>query len=109
MEKTMNDRLDKAIEEQIAYFKTLFTWVHIGNDALFKGDIEKHDRAYRMVTAIEDAETLVGRPFKKLVSSIMDEISEEDEDEYERIIQIVGSEEELEQEIVKEGRKGAWL
>ena len=100
----MNDRLDKAIEEQIAYFKTLFTWVHIGNDALFKGDIEKHDRAYRMVNAIKDTEALA-----ELVSSIMDEISEEDEDEYERIIQIVGSEEELEQEIVKEGRKGAWL
>ena len=57
-----------------------------------------------MVNAIKDTEALA-----ELVSSIMDEISEEDEDEYERIIQIVGSEEELEQEIVKEGRKGAWL
>lgn len=109
MKKTMNEKLDKAIEEQIAYYKTLYTWVHIGNDALLKGNIEKHDRAYRMVNAIRDTETPDGIPFRKLVWTILNEISEEDEDEYERIIQIVDGEKKLEQEIVEEGRKGAWI
>lgn len=102
MKKTDNTTIDRAIEAQIAYFRALYYWVRKENAATPMS--EEYQKAAKMRVMIQDYKNHDGISLKDRVRVELEKLDETDENEYERIVSIFGSVDELERVIVSEAR-----
>ena len=104
MKKTDNTTIDRTIEAQIAYFRALYYWVRKENAATPMS--EEYQKAAKMRVMIQDYKNHDGISLKDIVRVELEKLEETDEDEYERIVSMFGSVDELERAIVSEARAG---
>jgi hypothetical protein len=107
--KTTNAKLNRAIEDQIAWRAQMQYWVRKENLATYMS--EEYITAFDMRTALKFAKVRFGGhdgaeiAMASLVSTTLNMICELDEDEYDSIIEQIGSEEALKKYIYAEALK----